>query len=207
VQTSFQSALHYQQLCLNHCVICCVLSHSSFCENLPPTSKWCPRSKVKVNVLDWCDNLRIWDLSKGAMSWAEVRWHYGKNESSMCSTGLTALHSEHAQHRADRCALRACAAQGWPLCTPSMRSTGLTALHSEHAQHSVDGWAPWALWFAQPLSPWIHSPADTKGLLYCIWFFKPWIWAGATLSKEAFLAHPPGQGFTQSHSQCHIPHR
>jgi hypothetical protein len=114
---------------------------------------------------------------------------------------------QHAQHRADRPALRACAAQGWPLCTPSMRSTGLTAVHSEHAQHSVDGCAPWALWFAQPLSPWIHSPADTKGLLYCIWFFKPWIWAGATLSKEAFLAHPPGQGFTQSHSQCHIPHR
>jgi hypothetical protein len=42
-----------------------------------PQSKWCP-NKVKVNLLNLSDKVRIWDLLKGNMSLAEVGPHYGK---------------------------------------------------------------------------------------------------------------------------------
>jgi hypothetical protein len=67
MQRSPQSALCYHQLCLNHCVVCKVFPCPSFCENLPPKSKWYLQSKVKVNVLNRSDQVKIWDLLKGSL--------------------------------------------------------------------------------------------------------------------------------------------
>jgi hypothetical protein len=40
-----------------------------------PKSKWCPKIKVKVNVVNLSDKVEILDLSL-----LEVGWCYGKNE-------------------------------------------------------------------------------------------------------------------------------
>jgi hypothetical protein len=39
-----------------------------------------------VKVLNLNDKVKFLDLLKGSMSLAEVGHHYGKNESSICST-------------------------------------------------------------------------------------------------------------------------
>jgi hypothetical protein len=51
--------LSYHQLCLDPCVICWVFPCFSFCKNLPPKSKRCPKSKLKVKVLNWNDQFPL----------------------------------------------------------------------------------------------------------------------------------------------------
>jgi hypothetical protein len=43
------------------------------------------------------DKVKIWDLLKGSMSLAALWWCYGKNESSIHSTILNSMHSEHSR--------------------------------------------------------------------------------------------------------------
>jgi hypothetical protein len=58
-------------------------------------NKWCPKTKVKVNVFNLSDKLKILDLLKGNVSLAEVSWSYGIKESNICSTVLKSMHSKH----------------------------------------------------------------------------------------------------------------
>jgi hypothetical protein len=44
------------------------------------------KPKGAHNVLNLNDKVKFLDLLKGSMSLAEVGQHYGKNESSICST-------------------------------------------------------------------------------------------------------------------------
>jgi hypothetical protein len=53
-----------------------------------PKSKWYSKSKVKINVLNLSNKVKIWDLSKDHMSLAEVGRCYGKNEPSTHSAAL-----------------------------------------------------------------------------------------------------------------------
>jgi hypothetical protein len=41
--------------------------------------------------------MRISDLLKGGMSFVEVGWHHGNNESSILSIVLNSLHPKHVQ--------------------------------------------------------------------------------------------------------------
>jgi hypothetical protein len=67
---------HYCQLCL----LCDLLNVSlNFCEKSDSQSKWCTKSKVKVNVLNLSGKVKI----LGCMSLVEVGQNYGKNESSI----------------------------------------------------------------------------------------------------------------------------
>jgi hypothetical protein len=45
-------------------------------------SKWCPKSKVKINVLNLSGKVKVLDLLKARISLADVGWCYGRNESS-----------------------------------------------------------------------------------------------------------------------------
>jgi hypothetical protein len=47
------SALNFREICL-------------------PNSKWCLKSKIRMNVLNWSDRVTIWDVLKGSMSLTEV---------------------------------------------------------------------------------------------------------------------------------------
>jgi hypothetical protein len=48
-------------------------------------------------VLDWSDQVTIWDVLKGVMSLAEVGWWCGKHEPSICSTELNAMQLQHSR--------------------------------------------------------------------------------------------------------------
>jgi hypothetical protein len=78
-----------------HCVICCFPA-LNFVKICLPKRKWCPQIKVKINVPNLRDKVKIWDLLKGSTSLVEVGQHYGKNESSSRSTALNAMYPEHA---------------------------------------------------------------------------------------------------------------
>jgi hypothetical protein len=60
------------------------------CENLPPRKQMVPKSKATVNVLNWNDQVKIWDLLKSGLTLSEVGRGHGKKESSICSTELYA---------------------------------------------------------------------------------------------------------------------
>jgi hypothetical protein len=49
-----------------------------------------------MNVLNCTDKVQFLDLLKGSTSLEEVGRGYGKNKPSMRSTGLPAVHLEHA---------------------------------------------------------------------------------------------------------------
>jgi hypothetical protein len=53
------------------------------------------QSKVKVNLLNLSDKLKIWDLLKGSMFLLEVGQCYGKNYSRVWSTALNSAQPEH----------------------------------------------------------------------------------------------------------------
>jgi hypothetical protein len=61
---SSQWAPHDGQLCLKHCVICWVV-FSVLCF---VSTTAIGKSRVKVNVLNWSDQVQIWDMSKGSIS-------------------------------------------------------------------------------------------------------------------------------------------
>jgi hypothetical protein len=44
-----------------------------------------PKSNVEVNVLNLSNKVKILDLTKCGMTLVKVGWHYGKNESGICS--------------------------------------------------------------------------------------------------------------------------
>jgi hypothetical protein len=65
------SVLYDPQLYLNHVIFC--FPALNFVKICLPKSKWYhPRSKVKVNVFNLSDELKIWYLLKGGMSLAAV---------------------------------------------------------------------------------------------------------------------------------------
>jgi hypothetical protein len=47
-------------------------------------------------VLNLSDKVESLFLLKGGLSLVEVRWSYGKNELSICSTALSSMHPERA---------------------------------------------------------------------------------------------------------------
>jgi hypothetical protein len=51
-------------------------------------SKWCPRSKVKFNVVNLSNKAKMLVLLKGGVSLVEVGHWYGKNEANICSSVL-----------------------------------------------------------------------------------------------------------------------
>jgi hypothetical protein len=61
-----------------------------------PKSKWCPESKVQLNVLNLSDKAKILELLKSVMSLAEVGQSYRENETSICSTVVNPTHPEHS---------------------------------------------------------------------------------------------------------------
>jgi hypothetical protein len=61
---------------------------------LPKSKSWL-KSYLKVNALSLNDKMKTWDLLECGMCLAKVGWHYGKNESSIFSTVLNFMHSEH----------------------------------------------------------------------------------------------------------------
>jgi hypothetical protein len=56
-----------------------------------------PKWKVKVNVLNLSDKVKILDLLKGGTSLAEIGCLYGKNELNICTTTVNSMHPENSQ--------------------------------------------------------------------------------------------------------------
>jgi hypothetical protein len=80
----------YHPLCLHHCVIHWVFSALHFVKICLPRNKSCPKHNVKVNVLNWSDRVRIWDLLKSGVCLAEVGGLLGEmNQASYAPWGFT----------------------------------------------------------------------------------------------------------------------
>jgi hypothetical protein len=93
-RSSVDAGCQHHQLCLSCCVICGfpALTFVTIC---PPQIKWCPKAKIKVNVLNWNNKVKIWGLLESELTLVEVGWHYGKNGPSIRDAVLNSMHPEH----------------------------------------------------------------------------------------------------------------
>lgn len=57
-----------------------------------PKSKWYPKSKGKVDVVNLSDKVKFLDLLVGYTSLAKVGQCYEKNESNIHNTALNSMH-------------------------------------------------------------------------------------------------------------------
>jgi hypothetical protein len=60
-----------------------------FVEICLPQSKWKPKSKIKLEMLNWSDKMKTWDLLKSFVFGLSLGIPYGKNGSSILSTILS----------------------------------------------------------------------------------------------------------------------